>query len=134
MKKGSYEENCVMSFWCGFHGQFIDNKAQASEHPNCDLVLVKENAQHTPTPWKLFTNLDNNYSKDIFSKDKRRIVAGLSSDDAEFIVKAVNSHDLLLNALKDARQSYINREEGTTNEDYKIILEMDKAIAQAEGK
>ena len=58
--------------------------------------------KHTPTPWKVDGNSDV-FSGDP-SKGTRKDIACIQSDnyaeDAEFIVRACNAHDDLLEALE----------------------------------
>jgi hypothetical protein len=66
--------------------------------------------EHTPTPWKLHAPRSVNYPNDgppyghsIYAEN-RSIANPVSNDgvspDAAFIVKAVNSHDALVDTLK----------------------------------
>lgn len=58
-----------------------------------------ENAQHTPVPWFL---TDGHNAGNIWASidGDKLIIANASAEDAAFIVKAVNCHDDLLEALR----------------------------------
>jgi hypothetical protein len=93
----------------------------------------KTEAKHTPTPWKigeLKTSIEGNCDL-----GRIRIL------DAEFVVRAANSHDALLDAAKEAlcwldpdcKWDGVQTTEDSSEEE-KIIVELYAAIAQAEGK
>lgn len=104
-------------------------------------MKTKTQTQHTPTPWKLKTDdhLDGTsiYSNEIY-------ITSLEGDDnphqqklgfrpveeqkanAAFIVRAVNSHEALLDALKTARERFVREGMTTAN--------IDEAIKQAEAQ
>lgn len=55
---------------------------------------------HTPTPWNVDCWGLEEKDWSIEDPNHKDIVRGLSQKDAEFIVRAVNSHEALLEALK----------------------------------
>lgn len=83
--------------------------------------------KHTPTPW--------DYSGEFIKTfDNKTIIAEVQTGDdichdSEFIVRAVNSHDMLLDAAKRALRELEQRKEGA---DERYALR--NAIALAEGK
>lgn len=89
--------------------------------------------KHTPTPWSIIDS-DGPYST-IRSPEDVRICAS-STENAAFIVRAVNSHDELLEAAKRLLE-FINTDfrvhtyEGSSME---AIVNLTRAIAKAEGK
>jgi hypothetical protein len=94
---------------------------------------MKIKTQHTPTPWK-FEVMNNILGIPLLYHINRgdiEVRSGLA--DAEFIVRAVNSHEALLETLKSIIESnsYWWQEVGWDDEDFKRAT---KLIAQAEGK
>jgi hypothetical protein len=101
---------------------------------------------HTPTPWRLLDNTGGQRSlvhieceetlAPVCSIPKKRIA------DAAFIVRAVNSHAQLLEALKLANElldnsdvrHYIGHDLGEMSQLHKALNTSRAAIAQAEGK
>lgn len=64
-------------------------------------------AQHTPTPWMVSDSDASNYGAEIITSSKtkaKRVACRLGGPDrdgnAAFIVRACNSHDALVKALK----------------------------------
>lgn len=64
-------------------------------------------AKHTPTPWDAFTEPDfsgwwaiRQKTEDGLNHEVGSSYSGLEEADAKFIVRAVNSHDALVLALK----------------------------------
>lgn len=102
------------------------------------------NQKHTPTPWLnegLFNEID--FTRCYISKDGKGFATTFGDkkdseriyEDAQFIVKAVNNHTSLLNALKEVK-AYLERiscdiplESQDSNEVADLILE---AIEKAE--
>jgi len=91
--------------------------------------------RHTPTPW----SLNSGYNKagapffEIKDKDGFNLLAirgGVIpiSQDADFIVRAVNSHEAMLKALKEAQKVIAAQNNGN------MLVSIEDAIAQAEGK
>jgi len=106
--------------------------------------------EHTPTPWIVTHQTGSDFSFDIVSpQEPRGIIVGStgscmdvnsrSGADAAFIVRAVNSHEALLEAAKRIIDS-INEEQRNNGlvgytEGFVIAFDdLQKAIAQAEGK
>jgi hypothetical protein len=60
-------------------------------------------SKYTPTPWHREDTAD--YAN-IVSEDKSLPAMVALPDDADFIVTAVNSHDALVSALKNAQAAF----------------------------
>jgi hypothetical protein len=61
---------------------------------------MKTQPTHTPTPWKL----EKDIHKNIMFESEHNVFTGpleMSWDDAAFIVRAVNFHQVLLNIAKN---------------------------------
>lgn len=90
--------------------------------------------KHTPTPWKVSSWYDKDKGKNLVIKSTdNKIIADMQwqIDDtekanADFLTRAVNSHEQLLLAVKGFRQ-YLSL-------DGRQISELDEIIAKAEGK
>ena len=93
---------------------------------------MKTNDKHTPTPWELHQDEDLKswfiWAKGNMAASLPRRTDGVDKANAEFIVRAVNSHEALLNKLKHA-QARLFVHEGNSE----LYDEIGKAIAQAEG-
>lgn len=107
---------------------------------------MKTKPQHTPTPWKVMHNeiglewnieAGNELIAVLVPKNQRNL------DNAAFIVRAVNSHEALLSALKNIRSNIealpeIIKRGAVLVGDWETVESMkifaDEAIAQAEGK
>lgn len=88
---------------------------------------------HTPTPWAVVKRREvNGLTKVVSTVGGQFVVAfDVSPTDAAFIVKAVNSHEALLNRLIVAHGMLHELKESECSEN----CSFDKAIAQAsEGK
>ena len=90
--------------------------------------------QHTPTPWSVANDKNGPVIIQMLGGE---IVASFKPskiNDANFVARAVNSHEELLNALKLAYSSLENLMNGDENQydGCKDIIE--KAITHAEGK
>jgi len=91
-----------------------------------ELKAIPE-AKHTPTPWYI-SREENGITTIRGDKANGRLFAvadTLKREDAEFIVRAVNSHEALLEAAKEAIAC------GSISARVEDLL--GKAIAQAEG-
>jgi hypothetical protein len=102
---------------------------------------------HTPTPWKLehYGIGDSETQIVSYAENKgTKIIARLAphgdfekrESDAAFIVRAVNAHDELIAALKQARESYVYRtrhENKVVGEGDTLLSVIDAALAKAEG-
>ncbi len=93
---------------------------------------MKNKSEHTPTPWEV-SDMRNDHTKGelIISGGLMKIASFPSNKEGErnaaFIVRAVNSHDLLLALVRAWRNSG-----DPSVEIYE--KKIDEAIAQAEGK
>jgi hypothetical protein len=94
---------------------------------------ASERSEHTPTPWTLLpartlVNLKGPNGEQVGQLP-------INSADAAFIVRAVNSHEALLSACKQAMEDH---EFDRQNESYGLmqatVNRMKKAIAQAEAR
>ena len=89
--------------------------------------------QHTPTPWKFeestmtLRSAPSNYWLATFDSFDGAIN---NKANAAFIVRAVNSHEALLEAVKKALK-YVQRAEPI---DCQLEVDLKDTIAQAEGK
>lgn len=93
---------------------------------------MKKKTTHTPTPWTTFQSQGENGA--ITDGNGNVIAEGLTEENAAFIVRAVNSHEALLEAAKVLVNSIkwsgdINQ----VNLAPKISV-LRAAIAKAEGK
>lgn len=102
--------------------------------------------KHTPTPWKI--GLDETFSPakwDIgFNSIENGEQAGVgyakvaarcyTKEDAAFIVRAVNSHEALLDAAKRAEKFISEEFPHLKGAAYNMLGELRDAIAEAEGK
>ncbi len=81
--------------------------------------------RHTPTPWTHNPEM----SDSSISGPNGVVARALHSWDAAFIVRAVNAHEELLEALK-ALRNRANQTCGATD----LMEQINQAIAKAEGK
>src|SRR5258708_33287008 len=78
----------------------MKNRKEAKEYWK-GLAEIKKESTHTPTPW----SLEGVYFSHYNDKDERvSIWSSVHTDDAAFIVRAVNSHEALVEAIKYAVQ------------------------------
>jgi hypothetical protein len=103
--------------------------------------------QHTPTPWKVdgcavTSDVFNICTLDTTAKDmnENQIGMGELSANAAFIVRAVNTHEELLETLKTVvvymdAQCKVNGEFSTADAPgYAMRRKVEQAIAKAEGR
>lgn len=99
---------------------------------------MKSKTQHAPTPWHIDeTAYDTSNVVDIGSAKNMHVAfadGGIDIKDAEFIVRAVNSHKALLESLKVLRAVCRQQYRGTNFYCEPWTQKADEAIAQAEGK
>ncbi len=95
---------------------------------------------HTPTPWKYVEDKslgDREFGKGETMDGKNTPFSSIKREDAAFIVRAVNSHEELLFALKQLLEMVEDRPRhkyevpGTVGDREKLAH---KAIAKAEGE
>lgn len=96
--------------------------------------------KRTPPPWNIATG-QFGYSS-VIEKGGRAIAHFTSSDflqaedDAAFALRAVNSHEALLEALRSVRNEYRSYVLNDSNLDdakgSRILAQIDRAIAQAD--
>lgn len=92
--------------------------------------------KHTPTPWRVSyrATTDGNISYRIVGVT----LDSLSKENAEFIVRAVNSHEALLDAVKKTMATIAD--DSVTDAQFRYLLNHEhfhilaNAIAQAEGQ
>jgi len=89
--------------------------------------------QHTPTPWMVF---EKAYFRSICTVgsvgSRKRIVKDISKENAEFIARAVNSHEALLEACKAVVVAI--RLDGPKHIAWlNLATDIEKLIKQAEG-
>ena len=87
-------------------------------------------AAHTPTPWKI---IERHAVSDIM-KDNKPLGTMIQKEDATFIVRAVNAHEGLLEALRyglDAHERLVGNARAQAMD--KFVEYGHKAIAKAEG-
>lgn len=92
-------------------------------------------SEHTPTPWDFEGGEDCCRIVSYIDPKREQIAVRLNEADAELIVRAVNSHGALLEAVKQAAD-YINNISNIDpdDEDEEIKAVLNKAIAHAEGR
>ena len=105
---------------------------------------MSEKAKHTPTPWA-------SHESHIYGPDGAILAQvynpGSKPDDyplvenRDFIVRAVNAYDALVEALNEAREYFDGRADADCdqdgfipNEEMKILAEIDAALKLAEGE
>lgn len=96
---------------------------------------------HTPLPWMtrksyggdgcIITHADK-APNEAHITDTSNDEVFISKEDAEFIVRACNSHYELLAALKEAEADVLDN--GGYKEDYEPLVQLRAAIAKAEGE
>lgn len=114
------------------HGSLPETWHSSDE--NMDKCLPK--IKHTPTPWQVIKESQrHDYFGSLYIKAGKTVIANLvfQLDDsekanAEFIVRAVNSHEALLEAARCAGDALVDGQ----HKDIAINL-LRQAIAQAEG-
>lgn len=91
------------------------------------------NTKHTPTPWEIepHTMVDKEFSVGPFTLDYDDVDHDEQDANAEFMVRAVNSHDALLAAAKTVVKN-AKALPGMALEDCGGIDELAAAIAAAE--
>jgi hypothetical protein len=91
--------------------------------------------QHTPTPWELYQDEDLGHwfiwAKGNMAANIPRRIDGIDKANADFIVRAVNSHEALLKAAKHWEVCDFPHEIRFRCKD---CVMAEKAINQAEGK
>jgi hypothetical protein len=95
---------------------------------------MTNNAKHTPTPWNYGPSIRKEDFTDIISKDDERLIFSVRDNaNAVFIVRAVNSHEALLEACKEAITLCVAYQfKAKVFQNTLDVLE--KAIAKTEGK
>lgn len=92
---------------------------------------MKTSAKHTPTPWEVKGNLNKiENAKGLTVCDLRSNTVDADAD-AEFIVRAVNSHEELLAVVRNLVTCMDAEPDGFH---VAFIAQAKKAIAKAEGK
>jgi hypothetical protein len=97
--------------------------------------------EHTPTPWKVVKtpkqeggNITQIYGGDGFEVVTRvRSAERSTAKNAAFIVKAVNSHEELLEALKEIVQIELDQDPESRNVQDEALAQYQSIIAKAEG-
>lgn len=92
--------------------------------------------KHTPTPWTLDEyKYELEYDYKISMQGGRYcLLAGISKENAEYIVQCVNSHDELLEALKQTDATLVSVHNSGHFDLTVRIEQVRKAIQKAEGK
>jgi hypothetical protein len=104
--------------------------------------MKTQNATHTPTPWiqkgrqvqageYLADTINPFNGRESKTKMHRLNIRCLHEEDAAFIVRAVNSHDQMIHALKRA---YDWLRDPASDVKMQVASDICQAIAQAEGK
>lgn len=90
---------------------------------------VKKKVEHTPIPWKVDRTVVRAYNGEVVTITGKSPHSGAIAD-AEFIVRAVNSHEALLKAVVLAKRelTLIGHGNGV------LGMALDEAIAQAEAQ
>jgi hypothetical protein len=89
---------------------------------------------HTPTPWKAERWLIMDMSNRRIAEASIGITGEIDLANAAFIVRACNSHDELIEVLKDAilEIEYLHDKFKTTGSGNATLAKIDAAIAKAE--
>ena len=98
---------------CGCHVKANDDNCPDlkrhvwTEHEYAEILKKKSEPNHTPTPWRVDIqgNLRQETGKEIVVSVMPHTNRN-KTDDAAFIVRAVNSHEELLKALKFVVTNY----------------------------
>lgn len=111
---------------------YLDQKLNETPTKGADTMkntINQKEVKHTPTPWKV-KNYNGNNKFRIVGADDSAITnltgqyLGEEKTNAQFIVKAVNCHDDLVEALK----TVLNGTEFMTDEDF---INVRQALAKA---
>lgn len=106
---------------CTYNGSIFD----------CPVCIDQAlEAEHTPTPWKAWSETTGGYGMYIRSANGDIVARGLIREDAAFIVRAVNSHEELKQKLYEAYHTFLNREKS----EQWWFKEVEALLAKAEGK
>lgn len=107
-------------------------------------MKTNNEGKHTPTPWKSVDRYNKLYGIVYDIKNDDIVIAqNLSREYADLIVRAVNSHEIMLNALvlakKLAQADYDHAIESkaskiVTDAAFEALRTFKEAIAQADGK
>lgn len=91
---------------------------------NKTMTKQAEQIKHTATPWKVENGIIRTpiFDNKVISRDEIRA-------NAQFIVKAVNNHDALVEAL-EALTNYCDNY-ANTEDSYEFINQAKKALSQA---
>ena len=109
---------------------------------------IKPAVTHTPTPWKVckwnqtltISNGDEDGIAFINPHDEKIVLKDVDNANAAFIVRAVNNHEALLEALLKAKRGLVCALDATEGDIISpslidcIIDDISQAIAQAEEK
>ena len=115
------------------------------QHKEGGEVIVEQRAKHTATPWELNQTCFKVKSDPMFWKQgikhggiQTAVATGIGQDEAQanaaFIVRAVNSHESLVNALVSMRTAFGDVREHDTEfkkSAYKVCLEALKRAGEA---
>lgn len=94
--------------------------------------MEKKDIKHTPTPWKVDDYVMSGEKYRVFSPADPVAVASVAGKaNAEFIVRAVNSHDELVEAIKNAIDSLPDHVGPRIAQ---VKKELSEALAKAEGE
>ena len=93
--------------------------------------------KHTETPWTVSANTIRAQSSLLLATIKEHLESNNvpQQANAEFIVRAVNNHELLLEACKEAKYNLSRRSETSQKwsiNDQKVFELLEQAIQQAE--
>lgn len=89
---------------------------------------------HTPTPWTVDTN---GWIHGAFNNQEAPLIAGASPNNAAFIVKACNTHEILIDKSRKALQLLKEiqaKEDGGTEMPWPEINALEIALNIAQGK
>jgi hypothetical protein len=106
--------------------------------PDCDMEMkCKPLANHTSLPWKYVSDYDEAYIDGPEPSQKGMINfylcdTAVGHANAAFIVKAVNCHEELVEALKSVKESLLDIHRDDTLDGCLMVIE--DALARGEGK
>ena len=102
-------------------------------------VMEEKTKEHTPTPWGITYNKTTKKKYVYISKDRleqlaivQPTISGDYEANAALIVRAVNSHEALINSIQFALQILNSNDENDAEAMPEVVRKLEKALKQAE--